>query len=110
MELVLRRDATMLLPIIQRNVQAGTRIWSDEWGAYNGLNVHETVNHTRHFVDPLTSCHTIDDIKSRWQISAQHSNVQQQMLPSYIDEYMWRCKHPNTFSDLVVAITSQYPV
>jgi hypothetical protein len=36
----------------------GTTIWSDEWRAYNGLNQlgfrHHTVNHSRHFVDPVT--------------------------------------------------------
>ena len=46
MELVDRRDAVTLVPIIQRYIVPGTRIWSDEWPVYNGLNaigyVHQT--------------------------------------------------------------------
>ena len=46
MELVDRRDAATLVPIIQRYIVPGTRIWSDEWPVYNGLNaigyVHQT--------------------------------------------------------------------
>lgn len=38
MELVPRRDAATLLPIIQRNIVAGSTIWSDQWAAYGTLN------------------------------------------------------------------------
>jgi len=48
-----KRDAEMLLPIIQRIVALGTTIWSDECAVHGQLSslgfVHETVNHSRHF-------------------------------------------------------------
>ena len=37
MEMVPRRDAGTLLPIIQQHVHNGTTIWSDEWSAYNSV-------------------------------------------------------------------------
>lgn len=37
-ELVPRRDAATLLPIIQRHIVPGSTIWSDQWAAYGGLN------------------------------------------------------------------------
>ena len=46
------RDAATLLPIIQRYILPQTKIWSDEWAAYNAIAglvqnyVHETVNHS----------------------------------------------------------------
>ena len=43
MELVPHRDGLTLLPIIQRTVIAGSEIWSDEWGGYNGLAVNLSV-------------------------------------------------------------------
>ena len=59
MELVARRDASTLIPIIQQHVIPGSRVWSDEWAAYNGLGaasyVHETVNHSQHFVNTRTT-------------------------------------------------------
>ena len=63
MEIVPRRDAQALLPIIQAHVQPGTTIHSDEWRAYNtvgelsGVSRHSTVNHSLHFVDPVTGVH-----------------------------------------------------
>jgi len=109
----------LLIPIIQRHIQPGTRIWSDEWGAYNNLNglgyVHETVNHSQQFMNLISGCHT-NNIESRWEACKssfrRHSNVQRHMLPSYIDEYMWHCRHPmpNTFADIMGAIKAQYPV
>jgi len=46
-QLVAKRDAATLLPIIQRVVVPGTTIWSDEWAAYGQLSslgyVHSTV-------------------------------------------------------------------
>ena len=84
-----RRDAATLIPIIQHHVEPRTQIWSDEWGAYNNLNgleyVHETVNHTQYFVDPISGCHT-NNTERRWAACKasfwRHSNVQRHMLPT----------------------------
>jgi len=69
MELVPRRDANTLVPVIQRHIRPGTRVWSDEWAAYAGLNqvgyIHETVNHSVQYVHPVTGVHT-NNIEARW--------------------------------------------
>jgi len=44
MELVPQRDAATLQPIIQRTIAPGTRIWSDQWAVYNGLNAYYGLN------------------------------------------------------------------
>ena len=56
---VARRDAAALLPIIAHHIRPGTLVNSDEWSVYRQLsattgNVHHTVNHSLHFVDPIT--------------------------------------------------------
>ena len=65
-----KKDAATLLPIIAQHVQPGTVIYSNEWAAYNQLatttgNVHLTVNHSLHFVDPQTGAHT-QGVESTW--------------------------------------------
>ena len=71
MELVPRRDAATLLPIVQQHVLPGTIIWSNEWVAYNrvavlpGVAGHEVVNHSLHFVDPTTEVNT-QTVESYW--------------------------------------------
>ena len=60
---VARRDAATLLPIITKYVGPGTVVYSDECSAYNQLSittgsVHHTVNHSLHFVVPVTGAHT----------------------------------------------------
>ena len=64
MEMVPRRDAATLLPIVAQHVLPGTIVHSDEWRAYNRINTlppvaaHRTVNHSLNFVDPGTGVHT----------------------------------------------------
>ena len=62
-QIVERRNAATLLPIIHQHIRPGTMVYSDEWRAYNqvgnlpGLE-HRTVNHSLFFVDPVTGVHT----------------------------------------------------
>jgi len=119
MELVPRRDAATLLPIIQRNIVAGTCIWSDQWAAYNTLNnigyVHQTVNHDQHYVDPISGVHT-NNIEARWVACKatfkRRYGVHRRHLPSYMDEYTWRAhhSHDHMLPDMLAAIEQQYPV
>ena len=57
-EFAARHGAATLLPLIAAHVRPGSIVYSDESSAYNQLaattgNIHNTVNHSLHFVDPL---------------------------------------------------------
>ena len=64
MEIVQRRDAATLLPIIAAHTAPGTIIHSGEWAAYcqvrniPAVASHNAVNHSLNFVDPQTGVHT----------------------------------------------------
>ena len=123
MTLVPRRDAGTLLHIVQRHVRPGTIIWSDEWAAYRRVqqltpvSQHATVNHSIEFVDHTTGVHT-QNIESYWnRVKTKFKRmkgVQNTMLPSYLDEYMWRERHGRSDSvalrNLCRDIALRYPV
>ena len=57
------QDAATLLPLIQHHIRPGSTIYSDEWKAYSRITaatelLHETVNLSLHFEDPVTGAHT----------------------------------------------------
>jgi len=89
--------ATTLQPIVRANVEAGANIYTDEHGAYRGLQGaynHHTVNHgageyVRHF-----HAHT-NSIESAWallkrQIVGIHHWVSPKHLDRYVAEATWR--------------------
>ena len=58
-----KQDAATLLPLISQHVRPRSTVLSDEWSSYNQLtattgNIHLTVNHLLHFVDPTTGAYT----------------------------------------------------
>ena len=71
MEVVARRDAATLLPIINAHTAPGTIVHSDEWAAYRSVqnlsyvSSHGTVNHSLTFVDPTTGVHS-QNVGSYW--------------------------------------------
>ena len=93
------RSAQTLLPIIQRHLRLGTIVYSDQWRAYQqvqqvpAVTLHDTVNHSFHFVDPVTSVHT-QNVESYWnRVKTKFKRmegVHADMITSYMDGFMWR--------------------
>ena len=123
MEIVPRRDAPTLLPIIDAHVAPGTTVWSDEWAAYRrvqglpNVNGHATVNHSIQFVDQQTGVHTqaIESYWNRVKIKLKRMRgCHEEQLPSYLDEFVYRerfgGRSQQMFDTIIADIAAQYPV
>ena len=123
MELVQRRDAATLLPIIQQHTLPGTTIWSDDWAAYRrvaslpGVSSHEVVNHSLNFIDSITGVQT-QAVESYWNRVKRKfkkmMGVSADQLALHLDEFMWRERYGKTvgkaFNGIYADISTQYPV
>ena len=85
------------------------------WRNYNGLLAgdfanHLAVNHSLHFVDPITHVHT-NNIESHWP-SLRHrlsrGGIPKDQMDSHIAEHLWHldCKNRDPFQ----GIKAVYPV
>ncbi|KYM95299.1 hypothetical protein ALC62_14052 [Cyphomyrmex costatus] len=67
---VKNRTAQTLTKIIEERIAPGSIIYSDSWKGYLPLKeldyVHQTVNHSVHFVDPESGVHT-QNIEQLWR-------------------------------------------
>ena len=123
MEIVQRRDAATLLPIINNHVAPGTIIHSDEWSAYRrvgylpNVSSHSTVNHSLTFVAPVTGTHT-QHIESYWNRAKvkfkRMRGCHTHQIPSYLDEFVWRERFgavsQDAWNNIHIHISQQYPV
>ena len=103
-QLVQNRTAETLLPLVQQYIEPGSVILSDEWAAYRKIAEidvhppyeHKTVNHSKHFVDPITGVCT-NSIECYWKNCKRRfktmCGVQSTMLESHLDEFLWRELH-----------------
>ena len=116
---VARRDAATLLPIITKYVGPGTVVYSDECSAYQLSittgSVHHTVNHSLHFVVPVTGAHT-QSVESMWscckRMMREERTMHSQLFDTYLPEFMWRRKFggPIAFGNILKHIAQQYRV
>jgi len=114
-------SAAMLLPLIQQHVLPGTTVLSDEWRSYSQVPtlgmVHETVNHSLHFVDPTTGAHT-QGIESTWSATKRMMwkkgvmGTSVELFPTYLQEFLWRKRFQDqdAFTTILQHISEQYPV
>ena len=112
------RNAATLLPIIQQCGRPGSIVYSDEWSSYRSLNavtgvVHDTVNHSVHFVDPASGAHT-QGVKgcgaSCKRMLREEKTMQSKLFETYLPEFMRRKRFggPLAFSNILEHISEQY--
>ena len=110
MEVVQKRDAATLLPIIAAHTAPGTIIHSDQWAAYRRVHAlpnvaaHGVVNHSLNFVEPVTGVHT-QHVESYWcRVKTKLKRMRgchAHQLPSYLDEFLWRERFGQTARDVL---------
>ena len=121
MQIVPRRNAATLPPIIQQHIAPGTIIHSDEWRAYSrvaslpNVSSHATVNHSIEFVS-RTGVHT-ENVESYWNRAKiklkRMKGCHELELSGYLDEFMWRerfGKARQAFNSIIRDISAQYPL
>lgn len=113
------RSADILVPLIQKHIEEGSIIHTNNWRAYLSLSqhgyTHKIVNHsdlTNQFVAP-DGTHT-QRIKSQWRGLKKQFRQQQNKI-NFIDwlcEYSWRRKiminHLDAYEELLNAIKHVY--
>ena len=114
-----RRNAATLMPLIIQWVRPGTEIWSDMWGAYNGIAAqgfqHDVVNHQYNFVDPNTGV-TTNHVEAMWQrakakFKSMFGSTNRDMTPDYLTEFMWNQRfREHSYFHFWTQVTQQYPV
>jgi hypothetical protein len=93
---VQRRDAATLLPIIQEWILPGTRIVSDMWAAYGGINNlqqqynHRWVNHRLNFVDPGDRTVHTNGIEGQWAILKNELRHLRGLSADLFESYLFR--------------------
>ena len=124
MEMINSHNAATLLPIINQreHVNQESSIHSDQWFAHASLQYssgfsYASVNHSLHFIDPVTGVHT-QHVEGYWsgakgKLKRMHG-TSDDLLLSYLDEYMWREQHGRTitraFDNICGDISVKYPV
>ena len=96
------RSADTLISIIKKHVLPGTNIISDCWKAYSRLEEegyhHQTVNHSKEFVNKDTRAHT-NTVESTWRAVKtslpKHGTVKT-LHNTYFVEYIFHKKYLNS--------------
>lgn len=117
-----RRDATTLRHVLLENVLPGSTIKTDCWRGYDlkGLpyESHDTVNHSKHFVNPSDlSTHT-QNIEAQWSkakrdLRRRVGRMNSTTYESFLVEWTWRSRHATVeelFLDFCSACTVLYNI
>jgi hypothetical protein len=123
------RSIKALTPLIVKHVNLGTVIMTDLWRGYNDLDNHGfyrlTVNHSTHFIDPITWANT-QKIESQWRYLRkclsnggvrrtydENGQVIDHNLADHLCEYIWRreCRRQglDPFVQFIKDIVAEYP-
>jgi hypothetical protein len=114
-KIVQDRSRETLYSLIHQHIRPGTTIVSDMWASYSTLNDegfnHLTVNHSLHFVDPVSFA-TTNHVESTWQKMKQKHKERygtaRKTLACHMCGFMWRQRFGKSLNDFISHINEQY--
>lgn len=88
-------SANSLQSAVEETVELGTKVKTDGWSGYSGLNAlgyaHEVIRHTADVGDNLLPlCHREASLIKRWLGGTHQGAVSHEHLGYYLDEYTFR--------------------
>lgn len=115
------RTSSTLIPIIQAHISPNSQINSDCWRAYKTLNtlpqnyIHEEVNHSTNFVNPITKAHT-QTVERMWRsvkrVKRRAEGLHNKDIQDHVAVYLWRDRfhvnHENGFMMIIKLIGETY--
>lgn len=121
------RSAQTLIPIIQKHVRPGSRIYSDSWAAYFKLNEvgyeHFSVVHKTSFNQKYVNTQTGEEvscctnrIEGAWKISKDHfrriNGSNTKLFEQHLAEIIWRnhIHRQNIYAAFFELLTTVYPL
>ena len=109
------RSAETLRNIIADHFLPGTTIVTDKWKEYKDLDdfgiVHETMNHSKTFKDPITgaSTNTVEGLNSGLKRRIPVRNRVRNGIENHLAEYVWRRQNEGRlFEAFIEAIRDVY--
>ncbi|MBI2852844.1 MAG: IS1595 family transposase [Chloroflexi bacterium] len=107
-------DGLILIPEIEKHVEAGTTVYTDEMGAYKYLKEHgynhEIVTHSAGvYVNGDAHTNSIEGFWSQLKrsINGTYHHVTPEHLQEYVDEYSFRYSHRNDEEPMFKTMLSQ---
>ena len=118
-QIVPDRKKWTLLPIINKFIVRGSKIYNDEHRSYHCLGLHgydhKTVKHKANYVAP-DGTHT-NNIENLWSLiksaNKQKYGTTKKMFPLHLDEFVYRFNKknvPDLFEEFIEDIKQYYPV
>jgi transposase-like protein len=102
-----------LMPVLERHVEKGTYVSTDELSSYNKLANngydHGTVNHSaKQYVNGIDHTNTIEGFWSRLKLSIRgtHVHVSAKHLQKYVDEFAFRYNNRDNASAMFDVVLS----
>jgi transposase-like protein len=92
-EVVRERTKEVLHELMERNIQPGSTVVTDEWGGYRGTNLqHEIINHAEEYVRGQVHTNGIENFWSLLKrgLNGTYISVEPFHLFRYIDEQAYR--------------------
>jgi len=96
MSIIKDASGNSLIPFIQENVEAGSKLITDDWSGYSGIEnkgYERTIYRQSTATDEnemLPHVHLVTSLLKRWLLGTHQGAVEPKHLQAYLDEYVFR--------------------